>query len=101
MPGGRAVGGADEEIRVERGDAAGQADTQRLRAERLGARLVWTGRLRFSYSKNIPLWVAKCRASVESGQADLVIALVSARVDTPCWHANVAGCADIYMLKDF
>jgi len=51
------------------------------------------------YGRTIGRWVSKCRRSVELGQADYVIALVPARSDTQWWHADVAGFADVLMLK--
>ena len=51
------------------------------------------------YGTHIGLWMAKCRWSVEHGLARFVLALVPARVDTKWWHENVAGHADIFMLK--
>ncbi len=51
------------------------------------------------YGRQISVWTAKCRASVESGAADLVIALLPARSDTSWWHRDVAGRADVYLLK--
>lgn len=51
------------------------------------------------YGRNIGRWVSKCRESVETGQADYVIALVPARSDTRWWHSDVVGRADVFMLK--
>ena len=51
------------------------------------------------YGRTIGRWVSKCRSSVEAGQASYVVALVPARSDTKWWHADVAGFADVLMLK--
>ncbi len=66
-----------------------------------GLSLDWFGQVFCNppYGRSISAWVAKCRNAVEGGQAELVFALVPARVDTRWWHADVAGRADIYMLK--
>jgi transcriptional regulator with XRE-family HTH domain len=51
------------------------------------------------YGRQIANWTAKCRCSVESGSADLVIALLPARSDTSWWHRDVAGRADVFLLR--
>ncbi len=51
------------------------------------------------YGRDIGRWTAKCRISVESGAAVLVIALLPARVDTLWWHRNVVGHADAFLIK--
>ena len=51
------------------------------------------------YGRAINGWVSKCRTSVELGHADYVVALVPARCDTKWWHENIAGVADVLMLR--
>jgi len=48
----------------------------------------WIGRVYMNppYGKPIPLWVSKAWESVESGDAELVVCLLPARVDTAWWH---------------
>ena len=61
----------------------------------------WFGRVYCNppYGAGIRNWTTKCRLSVESGQAEFVIALVPARCDTRWWHHDVAGHADVFMLR--
>ncbi len=49
------------------------------------------------YSRALPAWVAKCKEEGERGAT--VIGLVPSRTDTRWWHDNVAGRADIVMLR--
>jgi transcriptional regulator with XRE-family HTH domain len=51
------------------------------------------------YGRGIGAWTAKCRASVQSCDAQLVIALLPARSDTTWWHRDVAGHADVFLLR--
>lgn len=66
-----------------------------------GLVLPWRGKVFVNppYGRQLASWVAKCRAEVEAGGADLVICLVPARTDTRWWHAHIAGRADIGLLK--
>jgi phage N-6-adenine-methyltransferase len=52
----------------------------------------WTGRVWMNppYGREIGLWVAKALASVESGDAEIVVCLVPARTDTRWWHQYAA-----------
>ena len=61
----------------------------------------WFGRVYCNppYGAGIKSWTTKCRLSVESGQAEFVVALVPARCDTRWWHHDVAGHADVFMLR--
>ena len=49
------------------------------------------------YSRALPYWVAKCAQEANGGT--VVIGLVPSRTDTRWWHDNVAGRADIIMLR--
>ena len=49
------------------------------------------------YSRALPIWVAKCAQEAAAGA--VVIGLVPSRTDTRWWHDNVAGRADIVMLR--
>jgi hypothetical protein len=49
------------------------------------------------YSRALPAWVAKCKKEANGGT--VVIGLVPSRTDTRWWHDNVAGRADIIMLR--
>ena len=66
-----------------------------------GLALPWRGKVFVNppYGRQLASWVAKCRAEVEAGRADLVICVVPARTDTKWWHADIAGRADIGLLK--
>ena len=46
-----------------------------------------------------PAWTDRCRAAAESGEAALVVGLLPARTDTGWWHRNVAGNADVLLLR--
>jgi site-specific DNA-methyltransferase (adenine-specific) len=52
----------------------------------------WTGRVWCNppYGRAIGLWLRKAWESVESGDAELVVLLVPARVDTAWWHDYAA-----------
>ena len=66
-----------------------------------GLALPWRGKVFVNppYGRQLACWVAKCRAEIQAGRADLVICLVPARTDTRWWHADIAGHADIGLLK--
>lgn len=49
------------------------------------------------YSRGMARWIRKCRAEGERGA--VVVGLIPARVDTNYWHDDVAGKADIFMLR--
>jgi phage N-6-adenine-methyltransferase len=53
----------------------------------------WKGRVWLNppYGRTIGLWMAKAKESVKSGDAELVVCLVPARVDTRWWNDSVAG----------
>ncbi len=61
----------------------------------------WHGKVYVNppYGRGLGAWTSKCRVSVESGSADLVVALLPARSDTSWWHRDVAGHADLVLLK--
>ena len=51
------------------------------------------------YGRTIGRWTAKARGEVEAGRASLVIGLLPARTDTRWWHADIAGRADMWLLR--
>ena len=51
------------------------------------------------YGRELPKWIAKARREHEDGRAGLVIGLVPARTDTRWWHEDIAGHADVWLLK--
>jgi phage N-6-adenine-methyltransferase len=59
----------------------------------------WSGMIFVNppYSRALPRWVAKCASEADAGA--IVIGLVPSRTDTRWWHDNVAGQADVIMLK--
>ena len=61
----------------------------------------WPGKVYVNppYGRGLAMWTSKCRTSVEHGSAELVIALLPARSDTAWWHRDVAGHADVVLLK--
>ena len=61
----------------------------------------WHGRVFCNppYGRDIGQWTSMCRSLVEHGAADLVIALLPARIDTSWWHRDVAGKADVFLLR--
>jgi phage N-6-adenine-methyltransferase len=61
--------------------------------EQDGLRQRWTGRVWCNppYGRTIGLWLEKARQSVRAGDAELVVCLVPARVDTRWWNNF---CAD-------
>jgi phage N-6-adenine-methyltransferase len=65
-----------------------------------GLAQTWTGRVWMNppYGHVIGQWMAKAYASVVSGQAELVVCLVPARVDTNWWH-DYAAKGDVRFLK--
>ena len=61
----------------------------------------WRGKVFINppYGRTIGAWVAKAHAEAAIGRATFVIGLVPARTDTRWWHADVAGHADVWLLK--
>ncbi len=57
-----------------------------------GLRQRWAGRVWMNppYGRAIGLWVSKARQAAESGEAELVVCLLPARVDTRWWHQHAA-----------
>ena len=51
------------------------------------------------YGREVGKWVAKARGEVEAGCAEVVVALLAARTDTRWWHEEVAGAADVFLLR--
>ena len=72
-----------------------------MSVEENGLKHQWTGRVFVNppYGRQLGSWMAKCRSEVEANNASLVVALIPARPDTRWWHSEVAGRADILMLK--
>jgi phage N-6-adenine-methyltransferase len=61
----------------------------------------WAGRVWCNppYGRSIGSWIRKARESVESGDAEFVVCLVPARVDTRWWHEQVHGRAEVTFLR--
>jgi site-specific DNA-methyltransferase (adenine-specific) len=49
------------------------------------------------YGKQLPKWIAKCWN--EAGHAEVIVALIPARVDTAAWHDYIFGHAEIRFLR--
>jgi transcriptional regulator with XRE-family HTH domain len=61
----------------------------------------WHGRVYMNppYGRGIGRWTSKARLEVASGRASLVIGLVGVCTGTRWWHGDVAGHADLWMLR--
>ncbi len=70
-------------------------------AEDNGLALPWMGQVFVNppYGRQLPFWTAKARGEVQDGRANMVIALIPARTDTRWWHRDIAGIADVLMLR--
>jgi site-specific DNA-methyltransferase (adenine-specific) len=68
--------------------------------EQDGLRQPWTGRVWCNppYGREIRRWVQKASESVQSGEAEIVVCLVPARVDTAWWHDYCAS-AEVRFLR--
>ena len=66
-----------------------------------GLALPWFGTVWLNppYGPAVGTWLAKARSELAAGNARKVLALIAARTDTRWWHDNIAGAADILMLK--
>ncbi len=64
-----------------------------------GLSMPWRGQVFVNppYGRQLGKWVAKCAAEASGGA--VVVGLVPARTDTRWWHMNVAGPADVFMLR--
>jgi len=63
--------------------------------------LPWMGSVYMNppYGRVLPRWSAKARTEAASGRASVVFGLIPARTDTRWWHADVAGHADVWLLR--
>ena len=70
-----------------------------LTADDDGLTALWRGKVFVNppYSRHLSHWVRKCL--LESQRGCLVVALIPARPDTRYWHHDIAGRADIFMLR--
>jgi transcriptional regulator with XRE-family HTH domain len=66
-----------------------------------GLSLPWRGNVFMNppYGRRLSAWTHKARAEVDSRHASMVIGLVPARTDTGWWHRDIAGHADILLLR--
>ncbi len=74
----------------------------RFTAQDDGLSLTWAAKTVFlnpPYGRELGKWVTKARKEVETGHVRLAVALVPSRSDTRWWHAEIAGRADVWMLK--
>jgi site-specific DNA-methyltransferase (adenine-specific) len=64
--------------------------------EQDGLKQPWHGRVFMNppYGRTIGLWLAKARAEVQSGRAEIVVCFVPARTGTRWWHEHVQGKAN-------
>jgi phage N-6-adenine-methyltransferase len=69
--------------------------------EQDGLRQPWTGRVFMNppYGRTLGAWVRKALGSVRSGDAELVVCLVPARVDTAWWHDCVIPYGEVQFLR--
>lgn len=96
-----AVGGFD----LDPCAATGDRRKARIKARVLltatddGLTVPWRGKVFVNppYSRGLAEWVRKCRLEAERGC--LVVGLIPARPDTQYWHDEVAGRADIFMIR--
>jgi site-specific DNA-methyltransferase (adenine-specific) len=51
------------------------------------------------YGRSIHHWTAKAKAEVEQGNADVVLGLIPARLDTRYAHRDIKGSASVFFLK--
>lgn len=51
------------------------------------------------YGRDIGRWTAKARSEVAAGRSGFVIGLVPSRTDTRWWHDDIAGRADVWLIK--
>jgi site-specific DNA-methyltransferase (adenine-specific) len=60
----------------------------------------WTGRVFCNppYGRSIGKWLERAREAAQSGEADLVVCLVPARVDTSWWH-DTAATGEVRFLR--
>src|SRR5215831_4019724 len=66
-----------------------------------GLSLPWFGVtfLNPPYGRSIHNWTAKAKAEVEQGNAEVIIGLIPARIDTEYWHRDIVGSASVLFLK--
>ena len=71
----------------------------RLTVSDNGLTVPWRGRVFVNppYGRQLGPWVAKC--AEESARGAVVVGLVPARTDTRWWHMQIAGAADVFMLR--
>jgi transcriptional regulator with XRE-family HTH domain len=96
-----AVGGFDLDPCSGTGDRRKSSVKARvlLTFEDDGLNASWRGKVFVNppYSRGLAEWVRKCRTEAERGC--LVVGLIPARPDTKYWHDEIAGKADIFMLR--
>ena len=51
------------------------------------------------YGRTMPAWTTKARVDHECGRATLVIGFVPANTDTRWWHDDIAGSADVWLVR--
>jgi phage N-6-adenine-methyltransferase len=66
-----------------------------------GLSLPWFGTVYMNppYGRSIHKWTAKAKAEVEQGNADMVIGLLPARLDTRYAHRDIKGSASVFFLQ--
>ncbi|MFT8246451.1 DNA N-6-adenine-methyltransferase [Roseomonas sp. BN140053] len=70
-------------------------------AEDNSLELPWVGAVFMNppYGRGLSLWTTKARLEAATGRASVIFGLIPARTDTRWWHADVAGHADVWLLK--
>lgn len=70
-------------------------------AEDDSLKLPWIGKVFMNppYGRVLPKWTAKARVEVQAGRSSVVFGLIPARTDTRWWHTDVAGHADVWLLR--
>jgi phage N-6-adenine-methyltransferase len=66
-----------------------------------GLSLPWHGSVFANppYGRELRRWVRKARLEAEAGRARPAVLLLPARTDTGWWHDDIAGRADVYLLR--
>jgi transcriptional regulator with XRE-family HTH domain len=66
-----------------------------------GLSLPWFGTVFMNppYNRSLSRWTAKVKAEVDQGNADMVIGILPARLDTRYAHRDIKGSASVFFLK--
>jgi transcriptional regulator with XRE-family HTH domain len=66
-----------------------------------GLSLPWFGRVFMNppYGRSIHKWTAKAKAEVDQGNAEVVVGILPARLDTRYAHRDIKGSASVFFLQ--